>query len=165
MRSAQRQSDEDAGSGRLIVLAWPILIGMAIWLAYQTPEWALAAGSPMLVLTGIGLMLLGGWLRRICMDHLGDDFTGFVQTRPDQALVTTGPYRLVRHPSYLGAWLVMTGLGVAIGNAPGLVLLTLFGGLVYLYRARVEERALSIRLGPAYRDYASVRKRFIPFLY
>jgi protein-S-isoprenylcysteine O-methyltransferase Ste14 len=164
-RHGYRSFYEDRGSACLIVLAWPVLTGVAIWLGFQAAHFALPARPTVLVAAGIALMLLGGLLRRACIRHLGESFTGYVQTRMGQELVTSGPYRWLQHPAYSGAWLQMIGFGVALGNTLGLLLLALAGGLVYLYRARVEESAMLQRLGPAYLDYASGRKRFIPFLF
>jgi protein-S-isoprenylcysteine O-methyltransferase len=156
---------EDAGSAGMIVLSWPASLVMAIYLAYAAPQAALA-GVPILHFwTGLALMLSGGVLRRASMHCLGDYFTGFVETRVGHELISTGPYRWLLHPAYTGAWLEMTGFGVALGSTLGLILLAVVGWLVYAYRARIEEKALFACLGPAYQQFASRRHRFIPYIY
>ncbi len=77
------------------------------------------------------------------------------------AVVDWGPYRLVRHPAYLGTILHMFGTGFALGSvwAPGVVgVLT----LVIAVRTSLEDRALRAEL-EGYREYASrVRFRLLP---
>lgn len=81
-----------------------------------------------------------------------------------QSVVQSGPYRLVRHPSYTAILIMLLGVGMALANWASLVIM-LAGGLIgLLYRVRVEERALVEALGRPYRDYMRHTKRFIPFI-
>lgn len=71
-----------------------------------TPELRL---SP-LFLIGWLLLALGGSLRLLCYRRLGRLFTFRLSIADDHRLITTGPYAIVRHPSYM-AWIVfMSGL-------------------------------------------------------
>lgn len=83
----------------------------------------------------------------------------------DQQVVQHGPYKLIRHPSYTGALVVVIGLGLMIGNWVSLCALAtcLFLGL--LYRISVEERELRLHLGQPYEEYMQRTKRLIPFLF
>jgi protein-S-isoprenylcysteine O-methyltransferase Ste14 len=92
-------------------------------------------------------------------------FTFIVQTSGDQPVITDGPYRVIRHPSYAGLLLVIIAVGLFIGNWWSLVCLTvaIAGGLVF--RIRVEERALMENLGDGYRDYAATHKRMVPLIW
>ena len=51
----------------------------------------------------------GGLLRWWCHRTLGNLFTWDVGTRDGHRLVTSGPYRVVRHPSYTGWFLLISG--------------------------------------------------------
>jgi protein-S-isoprenylcysteine O-methyltransferase Ste14 len=82
-----------------------------------------------------------------------------------QPVITTGPYRVIRHPSYAGILLAVIGLGLLIGNWLSLVSLTIAIGGGLVFRIRVEERALLRNLGDDYRNYAATHKRLIPFIW
>ena len=119
------------------------------------------------VTLGIGLLLLwsGIGLRWWSFWALGRYFTFAVMTSADQPVITSGPYRLLRHPSYAGVLLALTGLGVCFGNWLSLVALLVLPTIGLLYRIRVEEAALSAAVGTTYAAYASGRKRLIPFVW
>ena len=79
------------------------------------------------------------------------------------ALVTTGPYRLVRHPMYTSVLLMTLGMVVSTPNyleISSFVLLM----MVLALKAVREERLWCVE-NAAYRDYMKETKRFIPFLY
>ena len=115
----------------------------------------------------IGLVLFWGgiFLRVWSFRTLGRYFTFTLQTSSDQPVITDGPYRAIRHPSYAGLLLIIMAVGVFIGNWWSLVCLTvaMAGGLVF--RIRVEERALMQNLGESYRSYAATHRRLVPFVW
>jgi protein-S-isoprenylcysteine O-methyltransferase Ste14 len=107
-----------------------------------------------------GLVLVGGiCLRLAAIRRLGRYYTHRVAIQPDQTVVTSGPYRFVRHPAYAGMLAGNLGL-VAFFHNP--ITLVAFAGLVVvlLWRISTEERAL-YRL-PGYPDYARGRARLLP---
>jgi protein-S-isoprenylcysteine O-methyltransferase Ste14 len=85
-----------------------------------------------------------------------------VTIQDEHDLVTSGPYRLVRHPMYTGSAIAFLGVGLALGTWPGL-LLVFFGTLAAMVRRiSVEERALTQALGEEYASYAADRSRMLP---
>jgi len=98
------------------------------------------------------------WALRV----LGGQFRRDVVVTRDQPVVTGGPYRWVRHPSYTGALLIFDGFGLALANALSLLVLVVLPGLAYLRRIRVEEAELESVLGERYLSYARGRARLIP---
>jgi protein-S-isoprenylcysteine O-methyltransferase Ste14 len=58
---------------------------------------------------GTLLTTSGGWVRAMCYRKLGKQFTFEVNIREDHKLITTGPYAIVRHPSYTALWIVGIG--------------------------------------------------------
>ena len=146
---------------RLIVGVGALLAGV---ISRMAPS---ATIRPAAVAEWIGLVLFwGGISLRLWSFHtLGQYFTFTVQTSSDQPVIADGPYRVIRHPSYAGLFLVIMAVGLFIGNWFSLVCLTvaIAGGLVF--RIRVEERALMQNLGDGYRDYAATHKRLVPFIW
>lgn len=80
----------------------------------------------------------------------------------DQRLVTWGPYRYVRHPSYLGYFLMFVGLFLAWLNVVALVPLAAIPGYAMLTEA--EEELLTRRFGEEYTRYREKTGRFLPRL-
>ena len=154
------------GAGRRYA-AWPFLASASVML-YLAPRVVPAAAiRPAAVAFAIGFVILlaGLVLRGWSIKTLGTYFTGSVAVSSDQAVVTAGPYRVLRHPSYTGLLLIMTGVGLASANwagAAGMVVLTLAG---LLWRIHAEERALLTTLGDRYRAYAAQHKRLVPLVW
>ncbi|MHB8509500.1 MAG: methyltransferase family protein [Candidatus Dormibacteria bacterium] len=146
---------------RLIVGAGAFL---ATGLARVEPSAAIRPGA---VGAGVGLVLFwaGISLRYWSFRTLGRYFTFTVQTSADQPVITTGPYRLIRHPGYAGLLLIVMAFGLLIGNwwSLGCLAVAVLCGLVF--RIRVEERALMRDLSGGYRAYAATRKRLVPFVW
>jgi protein-S-isoprenylcysteine O-methyltransferase len=118
-----------------------------------------------LLATGLTVMWIGLALRVWSIQHLGRLFRAVVVIQPDHRLVTTGPYRYLRHPSYTGALLAAVGFGVALGHWTSLLALLVGWGAGIAYRVRVEEAALRDAFGPAYEDYSARTRRLVPLLY
>lgn len=149
---------------------WVIMGGMwtALLIAYALafvktwtfpPAWL----TPLFV-AGVLMILLGSLLRRYCFRTLGEYFTGDVKARADQPVITSGPYRLVRHPSYTAGMMMFIGIGLALGSWLSLAILTIATVATYSYRVMIEERALVDTIGEPYRSYMKERKRFIPYV-
>jgi protein-S-isoprenylcysteine O-methyltransferase Ste14 len=114
---------------------------------------------------GMVLLLAGGVLRGWSFKTLGKYFTHIVMVSPDQPVITSGPYRLLRHPSYTGVVLAVIGVGLASANWAGLAGLLLLTLAPLLWRIHIEEGALLATLGDRYRSYAAQRKRLVPLVW
>jgi protein-S-isoprenylcysteine O-methyltransferase Ste14 len=92
---------------------------------------------------------------------LGAAFRTTVEVDPGQAVVTRGPYRWVRHPSYTGLLLIVVGFSLAAGNwlSPVAALLVI---PAFIRRIHVEEAELERVLGDAYRRYEAGTARLVP---
>jgi protein-S-isoprenylcysteine O-methyltransferase Ste14 len=111
---------------------------------------------------GLVLIVAGSAFREWAVITLGASFTFDVRVASDQRVVTNGPYRFVRHPSYTGLVLSYAGLGLAFGNWLCLLVLVILPTAGLVYRIGVEEAALRKKLGGAYEQFASGRKRLVP---
>lgn len=106
---------------------------------------------------GFALILLGMGLILWAVAHLKKGFYGSIRPRTD-ALVTTGPYRFVRHPAYVGMALALAGIAVAMASAIGLACVVLLFVPSLVWRARCEDRALQAKFGAAWERYAAGAK-------
>jgi len=119
------------------------------------------------VIFGISLCVVwaGIGLRWWSFRTLGRYFTFTVMTSANQPVITTGPYRVLRHPSYTAILLILAGIGISYGNWLSLAALIFPPLIGFINRIHVEEAALSATVGAAYAAYASSRKRIIPFVW
>lgn len=93
--------------------------------------------------------------------HLGHNLSPGGGTGEDHTLVTTGPYRWVRHPMY-SAWAVLQ-LGYSLTTANWCIACLFLAALAAVVRRTPnEEAALAARFGDAYSEYAKRTGRFIP---
>jgi protein-S-isoprenylcysteine O-methyltransferase Ste14 len=111
---------------------------------------------------GLLLMWLGLAVRVWAVVTLGRSFRTTVEVNAGQAVVTRGPYRLIRHPSYTGILLITTGFGLAAGDWPALALCLVIPTVSMLRRIQVEEAELTQVLGEPYRAYREHTRRLIP---
>ena len=110
---------------------------------------------------GVVFSVMGGALIVWAFRNLGRNLTDTVVTRREHTLVTTGPYRWVRHPFYVAVALSMLGNALAAANwfllVGGVIVFTLLA-----IRTRIEEAQLVVRFGGAYQTYLDRTGRFIP---
>ena len=153
--------------GSLVVMS--IVVGGGVIAACILPlVWTSAtipSLRPQVTLVGIGVIILGALLRWWSIFALGRYFTFEVAVRSTQSVVQSGPYRVVRHPSYTAILIMLLGVGIVLLNWASIVVLLVTGLIGLGYRVRVEERALVDALGQPYVDYMRHTKRFIPFIF
>ena len=117
-----------------------------------------------IVYLGLALIIGGAAFALWAASTLGSQFDLEPEVHRDHAVVSRGPYRVVRHPVYVGLAVHLAGACLASGN----LLLSLgvaFVGLPLLYlRARAEEQLLRDHLGPAYETYVRDTGMFLPRL-
>jgi protein-S-isoprenylcysteine O-methyltransferase Ste14 len=95
--------------------------------------------------------------------HIGRNWGTPMTQKSDPELVTSGPYRFVRHPIYSGILLAGVGTSVALGWQ----ILVVFGlsAIYFVYAARVEERFLIQQFPEAYPAYKRSSKMLVPFVF
>ena len=114
------------------------------------------------VVAGLALMAAGIGLRAWSIVTLGRFFQYRIRVQPGHRVVTSGPYRYVRHPSYTGIAMVLAGIALASGDVWSLLAVTALGGAGLAVRIRAEERQLTQALGAEYERFAAGRKRLVP---
>ncbi|TFE02482.1 isoprenylcysteine carboxylmethyltransferase family protein [Jeotgalibacillus sp. R-1-5s-1] len=115
--------------------------------------------------TGLILFAGGVFLRYWGILHLKAQFTRHVTVREGDRIVSSGPYRKLRHPLYTGLFLIGIGMTLffmsLIAAAFGSVALL----FTLLYRIQYEEKLLISQFGPEYQEWMKSRYRLIPFIY
>jgi protein-S-isoprenylcysteine O-methyltransferase len=161
MRAGGPDAVDDRGSLRLLAIVFPLSWWSAIALAWVAPASFRNAG---VFYAGLGCMVAGQILRTWSIAVLGRLFTVNVAIREGHRLIESGPYRVLRHPSYTAILLVHLGIGLCIGNALSLFALVVPIAAVLINRVRVEEDVLVKGLS-TYGEYVRRTYRLVPGIY
>jgi protein-S-isoprenylcysteine O-methyltransferase Ste14 len=123
---------------------------------FPLPEWARWVGA--------GICAAGVWYFSETHRALAQNWSPLLEIRDGATLVTSGPYRYVRHPMYSSAMVIYAGFALLCAN--WLVAVTLLAGVVVVFvgRFRDEEQMMLDAFGDEYRDYMTRTGRVIPKL-
>lgn len=113
-----------------------------------------------LIIYGLGLAL-----RYWSLILLGENFSRDVEVSRDQVLVSKGSYKFIRHPLYLGLFLLTIAVPLFVGN-----IIVFFISIVVMFiainaRIKEEERFMGDALGDRYISWKNKRYKFLPFIY
>jgi protein-S-isoprenylcysteine O-methyltransferase len=152
---------------RSLFILWGVIIisiFFAIQMVWMAPKAALPSPRAFYI-AGLIIFVMGLALRWYSVGYLGRYFTVNVSIDPDHELVGSGPYRYIRHPSYIGALIAFLGFGFCLGNWWSILFLSVPIIGAFLWRIRIEETALLEALGQNYRDYMRRTEKLIPWVY
>ncbi|KAF9063402.1 hypothetical protein BDP27DRAFT_1232170, partial [Rhodocollybia butyracea] len=135
-------------------------------------------------LLGTGMIIAGAVLRWVCFRTLGKLFTYEVTVQKDHKLMTSGPYSIVRHPSYSGILLVVSGiiiwqsgptswtrLSMILNHWAGKALAAVCAtwlaafGIGAVKRAHTEDTLMRKEFGERWTEWASRTYLLIPWVY
>ena len=148
---------------------WPLAANLASF-ALFFPSLFLAAGpgggALPLFLAGAGSLVAvaGAGVVRRARDTLGAAWSFVPLAATESGVVSTGPYRLVRHPIYLGLSMLAAGEAIAFDDGPALLAVLVAVIPTFLWRARTEEALLTHVFGDVYRGYRERTKMMLPYL-
>jgi len=148
---------------------WLILAMAGVATIVPEIEWAYGrtdhSGTIEWNIAGLAMMAGGIVFRIWAIRTLGRFFTAAVQTSEAQVLLESGPYALLRHPSYLGAYVAIVGCAVLLQAWWGASIA--ITGVFYAYYQRIsaEEIALEAHFGEAYQAYQARTWRMFPGLW
>jgi len=138
------------------VLAWVVVIGVGLLTRAGIPV-SRAVARPL----GFMTFLLGMTLFAWGVAHLKGAFLGEVEPISD-TLTTTGPYRFVRHPVYLGMLISSIGLIIGMRSLWGMVSVVFSLLPAGIYRATLEEEALARTFGGEWDTYTKATYFMFP---
>ena len=141
-------------AGLVVVVILLIRLGAFRDHGLNTDPWRAGLGLALLAL-GLGFAV---WARV----HLGRNWGTPMSQKDEPELVTSGPYRLVRHPIYSG--ILVAGLGTAIALSWFWLVAVLLAGVYFVYSATVEERYMAAQFPDAYPAYTRSTKMLVPFV-
>jgi len=155
---------EDVASRRLFAPSAVGLLALAWVMPFMDRQdrWTLDGDAVRWL--GVAAFVVGSVLRIWPMFVLGTRFSGLVAIQPGHELVTDGPYRHVRHPSYLGMMIGFAGWALVFRSAVGLVAVALALPLL-VQRIDAEEALLAARFGDVYTAYRRRTWRLLPWVY
>lgn len=112
---------------------------------------------------GFFLTLSGMALEFVTQLYLGRNYSSTIHIRPEQSLVTSGPYRYIRHPMYTA--LITVGVGLGLLSASWYFLIPFIAtGIVIFFRTPREEAVMIQKFGDEYAQYVGRTGRFLPKL-
>jgi len=146
-----------AGVRAGLILAVLLLIRFRV---FRGP--AAVTGNPWLLGTGLALFVLGLALAVWARVYLGLNWGMPMSRRAEPELVTTGPYRTIRHPIYAGIILGLAGTAIAV--SPSWLNAVAVLGAYFLLSAVIEERTMARLFPAAYPPYKRATKMLIPYV-
>jgi protein-S-isoprenylcysteine O-methyltransferase Ste14 len=157
MKSGQVPWSRVLGIRAVMVLIVIVLIRIRVFHhgGLNTDPWRAVLGLALFA-GGLGFAI---WARV----HIGRNWGTPMTQKDDPELVTSGPYRLVRHPIYSG--ILVAGIGTAVALSWLWLIAVMLAGIYFVYSATVEERYLNQRFPDAYPAYKRSTKMLIPFVF
>jgi protein-S-isoprenylcysteine O-methyltransferase Ste14 len=152
------------GRGRASVVANFSAFGVFLVALLMFPRSSQAPRALPLAISGCLLALAGAALVIRSRSELGAAWSFVPKADQIVGLVTTGPYRLVRHPIYLGLALLAMGQALAFGSWPALLIVPCWIVPTFVWRARAEEKLLSRTFDERYAVYRQRTRMIIPYL-
>lgn len=123
----------------------------------------LSVSNPYLLWAGVVICAAGISFAVWARMHLGRNWGMPMSEKQSPELITTGPYRLVRHPIYTGICFALLGTALTEGFA------FLFGAVwvvaLFIFSAKKEEKVMLDQFEEVYLDYKKHTKMIIPFIF
>jgi len=138
----------------IVVVIVSVRLGVFRAHSHNTDPWRTGVGLGLFVL-GLGFAI---WARI----YIGRNWGSPMSQKDEPELVTSGPYRLVRHPIYSG--ILVAGVGTAVALDWLWLTAVVLAGIYFLYSATVEERYLTEQFPDDYPAYKRSTKMLVPFI-
>ena len=159
--SSNKQNDKLSILLILIASSVSVFSSVVEW-AYFTTDQSKVNSSTII---GFCFLLTGICFRVWSINVLGKNFTATVKITREHELIRTGPYKFIRHPSYLGAFIAIVGCPIFLNDTFTIFIACIAMMTAYYFRINVEERTLSNHFGEFYEDYKKETYRLVPLIW
>ncbi|MCK5529374.1 MAG: isoprenylcysteine carboxylmethyltransferase family protein [Kiritimatiellae bacterium] len=155
---------KDKGTGAQII--WSVYVTQlaaileATYVRYpQSVKWDTIA------VVALVAMIVGFGIRTWSVLTLGNLFTMHLDIQNDHTVIRKGPYKIVRHPSYLGAFIMYISTIIFFHSWYSLVVAVVILPVAFVRRIHYEDKLLKAELGEEYQLYCQQVKRVLPWLW
>ncbi len=148
---------------------WLIILVSCIGQIASLIEWAyLPQGvntHSAFISLGICLLVGGTAFRLYAIYILGKYFSSTVQIKEGHKIIASGPYKILRHPSYTGAYIAMLGSAIFLQSLIGILIFGIGMLFVYHLRIKTEEQTLTKNFKEEYLNYCSHTYKMFPLVW
>ena len=163
-RSKKASVSKRSDKGSLLILWFSIIISLTA--GFYISNYSLGSFANMIAYyPGLLIFLAGMILRWSAILQLKKAFTVDVSVNKEHLLKTDGLYKKIRHPSYLGLILILTGLSVAMNNLISILIIIISIFAAVSYRINIEEKLLAEEFGDSYERYRADTRKIIPGIF
>lgn len=159
--SLNKEEQSKQKSFRVILAAILSIILVNAFMAWQG---ILLVDSTALQAIALVIYASGLTIRFWALIMLGSNFSRNVEVSKEQDLISHGPYKYVRHPSYTGIFLLATAVPLFVGNLLVFVLAVVLMYVVLNRRMKEEEGFMEEVMGERYVQWKNKRYRLLPFI-
>lgn len=145
----------------LIMSSASVVVSVVEWAYFTNVDQPINAFS----ILGLAMLLCGIAVRVWSIRTLGKHFTATATITDDHQLIKDGPYKVVRHPSYLGAFMAIIGTPLFLNDKWAVLFVFVAMSVAYYIRISVEEKMLAGYFGKSYEHYKLSTKRIIPYIW
>lgn len=138
-----------------------LLLGPGEWFGQSFFHEQFVPHSTLVESIGLSLCILGALLACWSRYLLGQNWSSVVQLKQDHELVTSGPYKYVRHPIYTGLLFLFFGNAIMVGDWRGLIAVAIVF-VSFWRKLKLEENWLGKHFGNLYSNYIEQTKALLP---
>ena len=164
-RDLGKAKGNSRSGGGWVVLALAIGITVGLNMPALAPMFNIQNHFTAYFVFGILLVWAGILFRFWSIQTLGNLFSTRLVIQERHELITTGPYKYIRNPSYTGALITFMGFGLGTGNWLSAAVFLCAGLLAYARRIRTEESMLLEQFGVEFEEYRKRTWALIPFVW
>ncbi len=165
-RSKDRRDKIKTQSDKHSLLILWITISLTITAAFFNADWKTwSLVNVIIAYAGVSILFVGVFIRWISITQLNEEFTVDVSIRKDHILKTDGLYKIVRHPSYFGLYLICVGLAIGMNSWTSFLIISIPLFAALSYRIKIEENALTKEFGEDYSNYKKRTSKLLPKIY